>query len=206
MFEQRISEDVHARVLALQYLLETHPFKGMLKLVPAYASLAVFYDFEVVATDGKGVFDLVKECVEKRIEMAGELTAYIHSGELVEVPVIYEGEDLEFVAGYCGLTVSEVIERHTSVLYRVYMLGFLPGFAYLGGMDPALNTPRKTSPRLKVPAGSVGIAGLQTGIYPLDSPGGWQLIGHTSLSLFDPMSDKPVRLQPGDQIRFRRKR
>jgi inhibitor of KinA len=112
------------------------------------------------------------------------------------------GPDLPVVAQHCGLPEAEVIRLHSEVLYEVYLVGFVPGFAYLGGLPAQLATPRRQTPRPAVPAGSVGIAGQQTGIYPMDIPGGWQLIGRTSVSLFNPEQDPPALLQPGDLISF----
>lgn len=123
----------------------------------------------------------------------------------VEIPVDYGGDagpDLEEVAGHCGLSAREVIRRHVAADYTVYFLGFQPGFAYLGGLDPLLATPRRAEPRLTVPAGSVGIGGTQTGIYPAVTPGGWRIIGHTPLVLFDPLREPPTLLLPGDQVCF----
>ncbi|WP_457426208.1 5-oxoprolinase subunit PxpB [Roseateles sp. P5_E7] len=123
-------------------------------------------------------------------------------GRLVEIPVIYDGPDLGDVASHCGLSIDEVVHRHTAGDYVVYFIGFQPGFAYLGGLDEALHTPRRAEPRVAVPVGSVGIGGAQTGIYPLATPGGWQLIGRTSLALFDPQAEPPTLLAPGDRVRF----
>jgi 5-oxoprolinase (ATP-hydrolysing) subunit B len=123
-------------------------------------------------------------------------------GRLVEIPVTYDGPDLDDVASHCRLSPDEVVRRHTQGQYVVYFIGFQPGFAYLGGLDEALHTPRRTEPRLAVPAGSVGIGGAQTGIYPLATPGGWQLIGRTTLALFDPHAESPTLLAPGDRVRF----
>ncbi|UTH74382.1 5-oxoprolinase subunit PxpB [Chromobacterium sp. IIBBL 290-4] len=127
-------------------------------------------------------------------------------GREIDIPVRYggrHGPDLDTVARHCGLSPDQVIERHSAAAYIVYFLGFQPGFAYLGGLDPLLATPRRDSPRLRVPAGSVAIGGGQTGVYPADSPGGWQIIGHTSVSLFDPRnSGSPSLLLPGDTVRF----
>jgi len=123
----------------------------------------------------------------------------------IDIPVVYGGTagcDLEEVAQHTGLSVEEVIQLHSSAAYTVYFLGFQPGFAYLGGMDPRLATPRRSQPRVAVPAGSVGIGGQQTGVYPRTSPGGWQLIGRTSLSLFDPARDPASLLLPGDAVQF----
>lgn len=126
-------------------------------------------------------------------------------GRRVEIPVRYGGEDgpdLAAVATHCGLTPEEVVRRHTAADYVVYFIGFQPGFAYLGGLDEALHTPRRAEPRVTVPAGSVGIGGAQTGIYPLATPGGWQLIGRSRLPLFDPQAEPPTLLAPGDRVRF----
>lgn len=123
----------------------------------------------------------------------------------VDIPVTYGGDygpDLKTVAEHCGMTPKQVVERHTAGRYVVYFLGFQPGFPYLGGLDEALFTPRRAEPRVQVPAGSVGIGGNQTGIYPLSTPGGWQLIGQTSLALFQPTQTPPVLLRPGDRVRF----
>ena len=126
-------------------------------------------------------------------------------GRTVEIPVAYggaHGPDLADVAAHTGLAPAEVVRRHAGGEYVVYLLGFLPGFAFMGGLAPELATPRRTEPRLTVPARSVGIGGAQTGIYPLASPGGWQLIGRTALELFDPQAAEPTLLRPGDRVRF----
>ncbi|MEC5342124.1 5-oxoprolinase subunit PxpB [Brenneria populi] len=123
----------------------------------------------------------------------------------IDIPVTYGGEagpDLAWVAGHCGMSEKQVVAAHASASYTVYFLGFQPGFAYLGGLDEKLHAPRRAEPRLQVAAGSVGIGGAQTGIYPLSTPGGWQLIGRTALRLFDPLSTPPTLLRPGDNIRF----
>ena len=134
-----------------------------------------------------------------------KLSASAIEGRLVEIPVAYGGEhgpDLGDVAAHTGLTPAEVVRRHTAAEYVVYLLGFLPGFSFMGGLPPELATPRRAEPRLAVPARSVGIGGEQTGIYPLVSPGGWQLIGRTSLEMFDPTAESPTLLRPGDRVRF----
>lgn len=128
-----------------------------------------------------------------------------HAGRTVEIPVVYGGSggpDLGNVAAHTGLSVDEVIARHSGGEYVVYFIGFMPGFAYMGGLAPELATPRHTTPRVSIPAGSVGIGGEQTGIYPMASPGGWQLLGRTSLQLFDPRQAAPTLLRPGDRVRF----
>jgi KipI family sensor histidine kinase inhibitor len=123
----------------------------------------------------------------------------------IDIPVRYggaDGPDLAALAKQVGMSVDEVVKRHTQAEYIVFFLGFQPGFAYLGGLDPALHAPRRADPRLEVPAGSVGIGGEQTGVYPAVSPGGWQLIGRTDLNLFDPARQPPTLMQPGDRVRF----
>ena len=125
--------------------------------------------------------------------------------KIFEIPTTYGGEygpDIEFVAQHNNLTIEEVIDIHTSTNYLIYMLGFTPGFTYLGGLDKRIETPRLENPRTKIPAGSTGIAGKQTGIYPIESPGGWQLIGRTPVKLYDPFNDPPVILSAGDYVRF----
>ncbi|AOY02253.1 allophanate hydrolase [Jeongeupia sp. USM3] len=145
--------------------------------------------------------------VEKAIELAwqGSDGAESEAGKRVEIPVVYGGEagpDLDAVAEHAGLSASATIECHAAAEYTVYCLGFLPGFAYLGGLDPRLACPRRASPRIAVPAGSVAIGGAQTAVYPLASPGGWQLIGHTDAALFDPYRETPGLLSPGDTVVF----
>lgn len=145
------------------------------------------------------------DLADKLLSAWNRTTAIDKSGRQIDIPVIYGGErgpDLAVVAKHTGLSIAEIVKRHTDGDYIVYFLGFQPGFAYLGGLDPLLNTPRRSEPRLVVPAGSVGIGGSQTAIYPAASPGGWQLIGHTQLRLFDPLAVPPTLLQPGDRIRF----
>ncbi|MFJ3046282.1 5-oxoprolinase subunit PxpB [Herbaspirillum chlorophenolicum] len=139
------------------------------------------------------------------IRLWPKLGATKAQGRTVEIPVVYggaDGPDLQSVADHTGLSVDEVIKRHSGGDYVVYFIGFMPGFAYMGGLAPELATPRHTEPRLSIPAGSVGIGGEQTGIYPMASPGGWQLLGRTSAPLFDPAQNPPTLLRPGDHVRF----
>jgi KipI family sensor histidine kinase inhibitor len=134
-----------------------------------------------------------------------KLTGSGTAGRTVEIPVVYggrDGPDLQAVARHAGMSVDEVVQRHSDGEYVVYFIGFMPGFAYMGGLAPELAMPRLTTPRVSIPAGSVGIGGEQTGIYPLASPGGWQLLGRTSLALFDPAQHPPTLLRPGDRVRF----
>ena len=149
------------------------------------------------------VGERLQTLLDALVETPPDLAA--DAGTLVEFPVVYGGDagpDLEAVAAWAGLSAAEVVRRHTAPVYRVQMLGFLPGFPYLGTVDPAIQAPRHATPRTRVEAGSVGIAGPQTGIYPRESPGGWQIIGRTAEWLFDARRTPPARLSPGDRVRF----
>jgi KipI family sensor histidine kinase inhibitor len=166
---------------------------GVAELVPGYRTLLV------VAEPGRaGTLDELAEALPGLELPPAEAVA----GDPVEIPVRYDGEDLEEVARLTGLDVEEVVRRHTAPEYTVAFLGFSPGFPYLVGLDPALEVPRRDTPRTSIPAGSVGLAGDQTGIYPTASPGGWQLIGRTEVTLFDPERDPPALLGPGSRLRF----
>ena len=193
----RIDPLVNDQVHQLAALIRAAAVPGVTDLVPAYATLAVHYDPAVWLGGPLGL--------ELARLWAGRAGAAVPEPRLVELPVCYGGEfgpDLAEVASRCGLAEAEIIARHSAAEYRVYMLGFAPGFAYLGGLDPAIAAPRRQTPRLKVPAGSVGIAGMQTGIYPLETPGGWQIIGRSPRPLFRPASAEPCLLRPGDRLRF----
>ena len=195
-FEQRIAQSVGAAVAALNTRVAAAAIPGVVETVPAFASLLIFYDPLVTE------YDAVADAVQKLAQAPSSDTA-AEEGRLVEIPVCYGGAfgpDLPFVAEHAGLTEKEVIELHAGREYRIYMLGFLPGFPYLGGLDERLHTPRLSTPRTRIPAGSVGIGGKQTGIYPMESPGGWQLIGRTPLTLFAP--GEPLPYAAGDRIRF----
>lgn len=193
-----ISEEVNREVVAVLHALHQAAIQGVQELVPSYTSICIHYDPFLLS------FDQLKEILsnlEITISMQAEAQAAV-----VQIPVCYGGEygpDLSFVAEHNGLSVEEVIRRHSSGNYLVYMLGFLPGFAYMGGMDETIACPRLESPRTKIPAGSVGIAGAQTGIYPLNSPGGWQLIGRTPLKMFSLAGDAAqFALAAGDRVQF----
>ena len=166
---------------------------GVVELVPGYRTVLI------VAEPGRaGVLDELAATLPELELPPAEAVA----GETVEVPVRYDGEDLPEVASLTGLEAAEVVRRHTAPEYTVAFLGFSPGFPYLVGLDPALEVPRRDTPRTSIPAGSVGLAGNQTGIYPTASPGGWQLIGRTELRLFDPGRDPPALFAPGARLRF----
>jgi len=182
-----------------RYLTSLHDAR-ILELIPTYHSVTVFYRPGV---SDQEMFELIQTAYEKSLEQ--NLQSSLAMRQVV-IPVCYGGEygpDLEFVAHYHNLSVDEVIAQHTEPEYLVYMIGFMPGFPYMGGLKPELSTPRLNRPRAVVPQGSVGIAGQQTGLYPLSSPGGWQLIGRTPLTLFDIHADPPTLLRSGDIVRFK---
>ena len=205
-FGSEIAVELNDRVVQTAEFFERNPFDGLIEMLPAYASLSFFYDVQVVRKnfpDLATAFDAVKYLAENALQNLNE--SPIVNARLIEIPVSFDAEfalDLEFVAQTNGLSADEVIEIFLARTYRVYMLGFLPGFAYMGEVDECIAAPRKTSPRLKVPKGSVGIAGRQTGIYPLESPGGWQIIGATNVELFTPNAESPTFLQAGDSVKF----
>jgi inhibitor of KinA len=198
-----IDPGVNDQVHKLAALLRERNLPGVHDLVPAYATVAVHYD--PLAWSGGDGPPHASLCREIRRLWEGAGAAALPPPRQVEIPVCYGGEfgpDLAEVAALCSLSEAEVIARHAARTYRVYMIGFSPGFAYLGGLDPAIAAPRRGTPRTRVPAGSVGIAGLQTGIYPLATPGGWQIIGQTPKRLFLPERESPCLLGPGDNLRF----
>lgn len=205
-WKNRIDPALNDAVQRLYRTLSAMALPGLLDLVPAYSSLALVLDPDYFDRKFPEVdpLQVAQGWVEVALKSPGGLKAVV--GRPVEIPVCYEGEfapDLERLAVWSGMSVSEIIAHHTGPEYRVYLIGFLPGFAYMGTVDARLAAPRLARPRERVPAGSVGIAGLQTGIYPLESPGGWNLIGRTPLRLFDPQRAEPVLLRPGDRVRFR---
>lgn len=210
-FGSAIRPDIHRCVKALVDQLDRHPFPGLIETVISYTSLAVYYDpFRVRQSGGPAktasAFQSVSRFLkEEAIPLADTGTGA--AARTVEIPVCYGGEcgpDLPFVAEHCGLSEEEVIRIHTEPEYLVYMIGFCPGFPYLGGMDKRIATPRRQTPRLAIPARSIGIAGEQTGGYPFSTPGGWQIIGRTPEDLFRPdREDDPSLLHAGDIVRFR---
>jgi len=195
---------VNDRVHHFAGLLQGSALPGLRDLVPAYATLAVHYDPAAWADFGQTPYAALAAALERIWRTAGGAAPL--PGRVVEIPVCYGGQygpDLGEMALHRGMAEADLIARHAADAYRVFMLGFAPGFAYLGGLAPGLAAPRRATPRARVPAGSVAIAGLQTGIYALETPGGWQIIGRTPLRLFDPSLDPPCLLRPGDRVQFR---
>jgi inhibitor of KinA len=200
-FGNVIDEEVNKTVLQLFHQLKNRwPFVP--DLVPAYSSLAVYYDVLALHTKEKPAFEQMKEVLLPFLQKQNEES---NPGRDIAIPVCYESAfalDLEELAAQKKLSPAEVVQLHANTTYRVYMIGFLPGFPYMGKVDSRIAAPRRSNSRTSVPAGSVGIAGEQTGIYPFASPGGWNIIGRTPLPLFDKDRKEPVLLQPGDNVTF----
>lgn len=197
-----IGADAHDAVRAACAALET-AFGSAAEIVPAYTSIAVHYDPVHIARAGVMPHDAVRVLTEEALRNAGPASAA--PARTIEITVRYGGSagpDLELVARHSGLAADEVVRRHAAALYTVHFIGFVPGFPYLAGMPAELATPRRESPRERVPAGSVAIAGEQTGIYPFATPGGWNLIGRTDAVLFRPDDEPPTLLRLGDRVRF----
>ena len=208
-FADKIDPNTQKNILALIDLLKTSPFPGFLESLPSYTGVAVFYDPALVLSAEPASIlspsDRVRQLLEDYIISSKHHQLNVEP-ETIEIPVCYDwtlGPDLQEVADYNQLTVDDVISIHSKGSYQVYMIGFAPGFPFLGGMSESIATPRKQQPRLEIPAGSVGIAGKQTGVYPMVTPGGWQLIGQTPLKMFDLNRDEPSLLKPGHIVRFR---
>ena len=196
-FENLISVEVNKKVRSLLQVLDDKQFPWVTDIVPSYRSLLVCYNPNLIS----------KANVDRNLLESCKVTPNINndSSRLIKIPTMYggtRGPDLGFVANYHGVGPETIIATHCKPIYQVYMLGFSPGFPYLGGMPASISTPRLESPRKQVPAGSVGIANEQTGIYPSISPGGWRVIGQTPLILFDHDRDPPAILAPGDKLKF----
>jgi KipI family sensor histidine kinase inhibitor len=198
-FGNAIDLEINACVQALRRKIDSQPFRGFVETVPTYRSLSVHFD------PLKAPRDLEKLLLRLSEDLGNSEETRTPREKLVMIPACYEknfAPDIEKVALHAGISVEEVIRRHSARDCYCYMLGFVPGFSYLGGMDPALETPRLGKPRTKIPAGSVAIGDKQTGIYPIDSPGGWHLIGRTPLRLFDPGRTPAIFLEAGMWVRF----
>ncbi len=204
-FGNCINEGINKEVIARFNQLQQQPLPGMIEAVPAYSALTIHYDVLIVkkkTTAEQTVYECMKQQLEKRLQQP-----FQHSEakeRLIKIPVCYDNEfamDIQLLAVTKNISVEEVIQTHTAKIYKVYMLGFLPGFSYMGEVDERIAIPRKSQP-VSIAAGSVGIAGKQTGIYPLASPGGWQIIGKTPLKLFDAEKEEPTLLRAGDRVQF----
>ena len=197
-FGNEISEKINSEIRAFNILLNEEKIKGIIETVPTYRSIMVHYDPGVIP---------YRTLIGRLKALTGKMDKVeIPPSDVLEIPVLYGGEmgpDLAFVAQNAGISEDEVVKIHTSTEYLIYMLGFTPGFTYLGGMSDKIATQRLKQPRVKIPAGSVGIAGKQTGVYPIDSPGGWQLIGRTPVKMYDPDREVPILPQAGQYIKFK---
>lgn len=208
-FGERIDIVLNAQVHAAARRLRTAPLPGVLDIAPAYASILLRFDPAMWDdANDRPAHARVEHAVRSALAQAQSLAANADEtgGRIVEIPVCYggaHGPDLEALAVHAGMRPAEVVARHAVGAYTVAMLGFAPGFPYLLGLDPALHMPRRATPRTRVPAGAVAIGGAQTGIYPRELPGGWNLVGRTPLVLFDPQRDPPCLLSPADRVRFR---
>lgn len=196
-FGDTIEKEINARIAAVVENLKNKKIDGILDILPTYRSILINYD-PVKISYGE-MMDILKGLSKADPNKQSDEV------RLIEIPTLYGGEygpDIDFVAENAKMSKEEVIKIHSGTDYLVYMMGFIPGFTYLGGLDERIATPRLKSPRLKIDPGSVGIAGSQTGMYPLESPGGWQLIGRTPLKLFDDTKEPPVFIQAGNYIRY----
>ena len=204
-FAPVIDEQINDQVLLLFRFLKNCSLPEVLDLVPAYNSLAMFYDPLVAraqTTAGQTAFEVMAAKIQNLLNK--ETDSELLAGRRINIPVCYRlpyATDLQSVAETTAISADDIVQLHISKIYRVYMIGFLPGFAYMGEIDERIEMPRKKTPE-NVQAGSVGITGRQTGIYPLSSPGGWQIIGRTPLSIFNAEAEDPVLLQPGDTVKF----
>ncbi|WP_457607755.1 5-oxoprolinase subunit PxpB [Nitratifractor sp.] len=197
-FGDRIDEEISDRVLALYRLLKAYPIEGVIETIPSYATLTL--EFDLFRHSHESLCRRLKELARR-----ADFSADAAEGRRVEIPVYYapeSGADLERLARERGLEIAELIALHSGREYRVYTVGFLPGFAYMGSVDERIAAPRLATPRARVPRGSVAVANRQCAVYPLESPGGWNLLGRTPLRLFDPELEGFSLLRPGDRVRF----
>ncbi|MDG1804390.1 5-oxoprolinase subunit PxpB [Flavicella sp.] len=195
-FGDHISKEVHLQIVSFVQEFKKLEVIGVVAVIPAYTTITIQYDFLQIS---------YHELEDLLFSIDYSLKEETHKN-IIEIPVCYHDDfalDIKHLMEYTGLTKREIVALHTSGDYLVYMLGFTPGFFYLGGLDSRLFCPRKEGPRVKIDRGSVGIAGSQTGVYSVDSPGGWQLLGKTPFNLFDATSDKVFPIKQGDYIRFR---
>jgi len=197
-FATAISEATNMQVIAMQHAIESSPIKGFIEAVPAYGSLTVYFSEQVSASTVRSWLSDLSAQVSN--------TSLATEGKQISIPVCYDpslGTDLAWVAAHLNLSIEDIINLHSSISYRVYMIGFIPGFPYMGILPTALEVPRKQTPSMKIPAGSVAIAGKQTGIYPAEVPCGWQVIGRTPLKMFDPSTTPCSFLNAGDIVQFK---
>lgn len=194
-FEQRVDQAINAQVHQLKVALDSDRIKGVVQVVPAYCSLMIGFDSKLIKRQS-----LIKKIGQLKMEEENYSKSLLY-----RLPVCYDGEfapDMQEVMEMTALTQDEIVEQHTQSIYHTFMIGFLPGFPYMGKLSSELKVPRKSTARVKVPLGSVGLAGDQTGIYPGEAPGGWQIIGRTPVPMFNRHWAKPALLEEGDQVQF----
>ncbi len=197
LFDSPRSEELSTRILQYTKSLRKKWDNVVFDFIPGYQSLTLVYAIQKI--NPQEIESSIHRLLSTKLESNQSL------GKIIDIPVCYDpefGPDLAYVANYCSISVEELVHLHSTPEYLVHMLGFLPGFLYLGGLTAKLKCPRKNQPRLRVEAGSVGIGGDQTGVYPVPSPGGWQIIGRTPLRIFDPQSEQPFAAEPLDKIKF----
>ena len=206
-FGDNIKEETLGRISRLNECIKQNPFAGLLSTTPAYTTLTLYFNPVKLMNDsglkGSTTLDKISGYI-KSIPVETKIDQQTDN-QIIQIPVCYDpafGFDLQELSSFYQLKKEEIIEIHSSVVYTVYMIGFVPGFPYLGGLSEKLTAPRRQNPRAAIPAGSVGIAGQQTGIYPLETPGGWQIIGRTPLKLFDVNRQQPSLLKAGDKLKF----
>lgn len=202
-FSQTIDEHINMQVIAWQQEIESNPFPGFIECVPAYSSLTIYFGADCNIDD-------LKNKLQKKITITENKNHFNTSSknqdeQTIEIPVCYDSEfgyDLPWLSSALKLSIEEIIQIHSEHMYRVYMIGFIPGFPYIGVLPQQLETSRKQNPSLKIPSGSIGIAGKQTGIYPTEIPGGWQIIGRTPLTIFNKLNEPACLLKAGDRVKF----
>ena len=199
----------YQRVVSLQKLIESMAIEGIIEMVPSYCSLTIYYEPFVLKNrllkTPESISQRFKKFLFEIIKNWKPEIEAVSTSEIIEIPVCYEpqyGLDLEEIAAFHQCSIDDIIKKHSSAIYTVFIVGFLPGFPYLGILPDELATPRKKQPRLKVPSGSVAIGGNQTGIYPIESPGGWNIVGQTPMKIFDKERANPFLLKPGNQVKF----
>src|SRR3954451_10930233 len=204
-FGDTIDEEINRQALSFFNCLRDREITGVKDIIPTYTSVTVAYDIMAIYKYDRTIsaFDYVHKQIEKALQHINEFKT--ETEKIIQIPVCYDvslGVDLKEMAEQKNLSIEEIAQLHSSVTYRVYMIGFLPGFPYMGKVNDKIATPRKSSPRKNVVGGSVGIADFQTGIYPFDSPGGWNIIGQTPMMMFNTRYIEPCLLKPGDKVNF----
>lgn len=204
-FGHTINQNAHEKLMHVKTIIENNPFKGFIETVPAYNSLAVYYNPLAIEKQHETIAATVIEQLKTIVQASAQTINKFTAAPIITIPVCYDEEfgiDLQELSAQLKISTEELIQLHTGKSYNVFMIGFTPGFPYMGTVDEQLFTNRKAQPRVQVPPGSVAIAGNQTGIYPLATPGGWNIIGRTVVKIFDQQKENPFLLKAGDQVQF----